>query len=110
MMEPTRARPKPHAIWHRGEVYLKIDGYLVHLWQPSMPRTKFSLCWSRPEDQKASHKRKRTLATSSVASGIKPTSSIADKSPGHNQKEEERQKCKGDGYDHFCSAERGSLR
>jgi hypothetical protein len=62
-----------------------------------------------PEDKQASHKRMRTLATSPVASGIKPTSSIADKSPGHNQKEEERQKCKGDGYDHFCSAEQGSL-
>jgi transposase-like protein len=32
MMEPTRARPKPHNIWHRDEVYLKIDNYLVHLW------------------------------------------------------------------------------
>jgi transposase-like protein len=31
-MQPTRARPKPHTIWHRDEVYLKIDGYLVHLW------------------------------------------------------------------------------
>jgi len=31
-MEPTRARPKPHTIWHRDEVYLKIDGYLIHLW------------------------------------------------------------------------------
>jgi hypothetical protein len=40
---------------------------------------------------------------------MKPTSSIADTSPGHNQKEEERQKCKGNGYDHFCSAEQGSL-
>jgi hypothetical protein len=61
------------------------------------------------EDKQASHKRKRMLATSPVASGMKPTSSIADTSPGHNQKEEERQKCKGDGYDHFCSAEQGRL-
>src|SRR5208283_5527247 len=58
------------------------------------------------EDKQASHKRKRMLATSPVASGMKPTSSIADTSPGHNQKEEERQKCKGDGYDHFCSGAR----
>ena len=32
-MKPTRGRPKPHTIWHHDEVYLKIDGYLVHLWQ-----------------------------------------------------------------------------
>ena len=32
-MEPTRARPKPHTIWHRDEIYLKIDGYLMQLWQ-----------------------------------------------------------------------------
>jgi len=45
-----------------------------------------------------------TLATSPVAPSMKLTSSIGDKSPGHNQKDEERQKCKGDGYDHCCSA------
>ena len=37
------------------------------------------------------------------------THPIGDKSPGHNQKDEERQKCKGDGYDHCCSARQGSL-
>ena len=51
----------------------------------------------------------RTLATSSVAPSVKLTSSIGDKSPGDNQKDEERQKCKGDGYDHCCSASHGSL-
>jgi hypothetical protein len=50
-----------------------------------------------------------TLATSPVAPSLKLTSSIGDKSPGHNQKDEERQKCKGDGYDHCCSARQGSL-
>jgi len=32
-MQPTRARPKPHTIWHRDEIYLKIDGCLMQLWQ-----------------------------------------------------------------------------
>ena len=31
-MKPTLARPKPHTIWHRDELYLMINGYLVHLW------------------------------------------------------------------------------
>jgi putative transposase len=26
-------RPKPHAIWHLDEVYLKIDGRMVYLWR-----------------------------------------------------------------------------
>ena len=28
-----KRRPKPHAIWHLDEVYLKIDGRLVYLWR-----------------------------------------------------------------------------
>jgi putative transposase len=28
-----KRRPKPHATWHLDEVYLKIDGRLVHLWR-----------------------------------------------------------------------------
>ena len=26
-------RPKPHAVWHLDEVYLKIDGRMVYLWR-----------------------------------------------------------------------------
>jgi len=26
-------RPKPHAVWHLDEVYLKIDGGTVHTWR-----------------------------------------------------------------------------
>ena len=28
-----KRRPKPHTIWHLDEVYLKIDGRMVHLWR-----------------------------------------------------------------------------
>ena len=28
-----KRRPKPHTIWHLGEVYLKIDGRMVYLWR-----------------------------------------------------------------------------
>jgi transposase-like protein len=28
-----KRRPKPHATWHLGEVYLKIDGRMVYLWR-----------------------------------------------------------------------------
>ena len=28
-----KRRPKPHAIWHLDEVYLKIDGRMVYLWR-----------------------------------------------------------------------------
>ena len=28
-----KRRPKPHAVWHLDEVYLKIDGRMVHLWR-----------------------------------------------------------------------------
>jgi putative transposase len=28
-----KRRPKPHTTWHLDEVYLKIDGRLVHLWR-----------------------------------------------------------------------------
>ena len=28
-----KRRPRPHAIWHLDEVYLKIDGRLVYLWR-----------------------------------------------------------------------------
>jgi putative transposase len=28
-----KRRPKPHAIWHLDEVYLKIDGQMVYLWR-----------------------------------------------------------------------------
>jgi putative transposase len=28
-----RRRPKPHAVWHLDEVYLKIDGKMVYLWR-----------------------------------------------------------------------------
>jgi putative transposase len=28
-----KRRPKPYATWHLNEVYLKIDGRLVHLWR-----------------------------------------------------------------------------
>ena len=28
-----KRRPKPHAIWHLDEVYLRIDGRLVYLWR-----------------------------------------------------------------------------
>ena len=28
-----KRRPKPHAVWHLDEVYLKIDGRMVYLWR-----------------------------------------------------------------------------
>jgi putative transposase len=28
-----KCRPKPHAVWHLDEVYLKIDGRMVYLWR-----------------------------------------------------------------------------
>ena len=28
-----KRRPKPHSTWHLDEVYLKIDGRMVHLWR-----------------------------------------------------------------------------
>ena len=28
-----KRRPKPHATWHLDEIYLKIDGRMVHLWR-----------------------------------------------------------------------------
>jgi putative transposase len=28
-----KRRPKPHAIWHLNEIYLQIDGRMVHLWR-----------------------------------------------------------------------------
>src|SRR3974390_2795648 len=31
--ELQKRRPKPHAIWHLDEVYLKIDGRMVYLWR-----------------------------------------------------------------------------
>jgi transposase-like protein len=31
--ELRRRRPKPHAVWHLDEVYLKIDGRMVYLWR-----------------------------------------------------------------------------
>jgi putative transposase len=32
--ELRKRRPKPHAVWHLDEVYLKIDGRMVYLWRP----------------------------------------------------------------------------
>jgi putative transposase len=31
--ELRKRRPKPHAVWHLDEVYLKIDGRMVYLWR-----------------------------------------------------------------------------
>jgi putative transposase len=31
--ELRKRRPKPHAVWHLHEVYLKIDGRMVYLWR-----------------------------------------------------------------------------
>jgi hypothetical protein len=31
--ELRRRRPKPHAVWHLDEVYLKIDGRMVYQWR-----------------------------------------------------------------------------
>ena len=31
--ELRKRRPKPHAVWHLDEVYLKIDGCMVYLWR-----------------------------------------------------------------------------
>jgi putative transposase len=31
--QPRERGPKPHAIWHLDEVYLKIDGRTVYLWR-----------------------------------------------------------------------------
>ena len=31
--ELRERRPKPHAVWHLDEVYLKIDGRMVYLWR-----------------------------------------------------------------------------
>ena len=28
-----KRRPRPHAVWHLDEVYLKIDGRMVYLWR-----------------------------------------------------------------------------
>ena len=28
-----KRRPKPHAVWHLDEVYLKIDGRMLYLWR-----------------------------------------------------------------------------
>jgi putative transposase len=28
-----KRRPKPQAVWHLDEVYLKIDGRMVYLWR-----------------------------------------------------------------------------
>ena len=39
-------RPKPHTTWHLDEVYLKIDGRMVICGALSMPRARFSTCWS----------------------------------------------------------------
>jgi putative transposase len=30
--ELRKRRPKPHAVWHLDEVYLKIDGRMAYLW------------------------------------------------------------------------------
>jgi putative transposase len=43
-----KRRPKPHAIWHLDEVYLKFDGRMVYLWRASTPRARFSMCWFSP--------------------------------------------------------------
>jgi hypothetical protein len=42
-----RAAGLTHSSVH--EVYLKIDGRLVYLWVPWMPRVKCSTFWSRPD-------------------------------------------------------------
>jgi putative transposase len=44
---PSARRPKPHAIWHLDEVYLKIAGRMV-CGAPSTPRARSSTCWSNP--------------------------------------------------------------
>ena len=31
--ELRKRHPKPHAVWHLDEVYLKIDGRMVYLWR-----------------------------------------------------------------------------
>jgi putative transposase len=43
-----KRRPKPHAIWHLDEVYLKIDGRMVICGAPSTPRARSSMCRSNP--------------------------------------------------------------
>src|SRR6478752_7413630 len=42
-----KRRPKPHTIWHLDEVYLKIDGRRSICGEPSTPRARSSMCWSR---------------------------------------------------------------
>jgi putative transposase len=37
-----KRRPRPHSTWHLDEVYIKIDGRLVYLCAPSMPKAKSS--------------------------------------------------------------------
>jgi putative transposase len=45
-----KRRPKPYAIWHLDEVYLKISGRWSICGAPLTPRARSSTCWSSPSE------------------------------------------------------------
>jgi hypothetical protein len=48
-----KRRPRPHTTWHLDEVYLKIDGRMVHLWRAVDAEGDFLDCWSKPGETSA---------------------------------------------------------
>ena len=70
-----KRRPKPHATWHRDEIYLRINGRMVYLWRavdgncqsafgPPMPETEWPL--TKLQDPGADRQKATYLAYSRI--------------------------------------------